>query len=495
MKKPSFYCRATVSVFMLCLLAVFSGCAEIRLNTLPSPPPTAKLRVLVLPITSTLNPRGAWVPSERNFAENQYRKVARILERKGIYRVIPEEEARAATGNQSIEGWQWARGDWNLAKEAGRALHADYVLIFERKFSGTVVSKLVFLSLRTDRLFEETLVMPTMAVFRMDAMDEHREMIGAAYQKIFMAAKGDMFLTAIQKGRAIGPPTERKAPGRGTSDATKKRPHPSAGPVEKMKPPESEAPKPPAAHPSDKAPGGVTAAVEKKQPAPPAKKEQKPEPSEFKAAKPLPSVSRAAETTPPRTPASVTAPVSPPEKTPDRAMATVETKLLPPPARTEPTGGPGKDKLPAGLQTMIDKQQAGTTRKSRLVVYDFDAADQLDVVAMILTEALREELHELGKFFLVNRENIVQVMDELKLQQSGIVDEGQAVQLGKWLAANETVTGKLTLFGNLYVLQAKRTDIQSLGTLGIGSLKSPMGKEEELLNGLPSLAKKLAGVP
>ncbi len=204
MKRASFHCRAIVRVLTLCLLSTLWGCSEIRLNTLPAPPPTAKLRVFVLPITSTPNPRGAWMPSERDFSENQYRKVARILERKGIYRVIPEEEARAATAGQSIEGWQWARGNWNLAKEAGRALHADYVLIFERKFSGAVVNKLVFLSLRTDKAFEETLVMPGMAAFRMDAMDENREMIGVAYQKIFMAAKGDMFLKeTIPSGSSV----------------------------------------------------------------------------------------------------------------------------------------------------------------------------------------------------------------------------------------------------------------------------------------------------
>jgi len=83
----------------------------------------------------------------------------------------------------------------------------------------------------------------------------------------------------------------------------------------------------------------------------------------------------------------------------------------------------------------------------------------------------------------------------LKLQQSGMVDEAQAVQMGKWLAANETVTGKLAQLGNLYVLQAKRTDVKTLGTLGIGSLKSSAGREEELLNGLPSLARKLVGLP
>jgi len=417
--KPLLYCRATVSVLMLCLLAILSGCAEIRLNTLPSPPPTAKLRVVVLPMTTGHHPLGAWLVSEKDFAEYQYRSVSRMLQIKGIYSVVQREEVLAVTANQKIEGWQWARQDWKLAKEAGRALHADYVLIYERTYAGAIVNKLVLISLSTGRVFEETLLMPEASGSHLAAMGNSVEIVRTAYRGIFMAAKGDMLATAVRKGKAIGPSADRSTPERGASAVTD-HPHLSAGPVERVKPPESKTPK-----------------------------------------------------TPPF--------ASPPA---------VAVK-----AKDARAGEPGKDKLPAGLQATIDKQQVDTAGRRRLVVYDFDAVGQLDVVAMILTEALREELHELGRFLLVNRENIVQVMDELKLQQSGMVDEAQAVQMGKWLAANETVTGKLAQLGNLYVLQAKRTDVKTLGTLGIGSLKSSAGREEELLNGLPSLARRLAGLP
>jgi hypothetical protein len=74
------------------------------------------------------------------------------------------------------------------------------------------------------------------------------------------------------------------------------------------------------------------------------------------------------------------------------------------------------------------------------------------------------------------------------------VDEKQIVQLGKWLSANEAVTGRLAVLGTAYVLQAKRTDIKTLGTLGLGSLKCAAGQEDELLSGMPELARKLVGL-
>jgi hypothetical protein len=146
-------------------------------------------------------------------------------------------------------------------------------------------------------------------------------------------------------------------------------------------------------------------------------------------------------------------------------------------------------KLEHELQT-----ETPATDKAKLVVYDLDTIERLSVVALILTDALREELFILGQFSLVNRENMMQVMQELKLQHSGLVDEKGFVELGKWLAANQAVTGRLAILGNSYVLQAKRTDIKTMGTLGLGTLKCSSGQEEELLSGIPVLARKLIGI-
>lgn len=140
------------------------------------------------------------------------------------------------------------------------------------------------------------------------------------------------------------------------------------------------------------------------------------------------------------------------------------------------------------------KMTAGETASGgpRLVVYDFEAADRLKIVGLILTEALREELHNAGGFILVNRENMLKIMDEYKLQQSGAVDEQSAVKMGQWLAASEAVTGSLGALGSTSILQVKRIDIKTLGTIALGSLKCPSGKEDELLEQMPKLAHKLS---
>jgi hypothetical protein len=115
------------------------------------------------------------------------------------------------------------------------------------------------------------------------------------------------------------------------------------------------------------------------------------------------------------------------------------------------------------------------------------------VVALILSEALREELFKLGLFHLVNREDIVKVLEEMALQQTGLVDEKEAVKAGRGLAAQEIVLGRYGVLGKISVLQAKRVDVETQGALGLGSLKCDVGKEDELLQHMTDLAKEIAG--
>jgi hypothetical protein len=138
-----------------------------------------------------------------------------------------------------------------------------------------------------------------------------------------------------------------------------------------------------------------------------------------------------------------------------------------------------------------DKAGKQDNNKVRLVVYDLESAELLRPIAMILSEALREELIKLGRFQLVNRENLAKVLQELELRNSGLIDEKQAVQLGKGVSAREVVTGRLGSLGKSYVLQAKRINAESFRTIAIESLKSSQGEEEHLLEGIPALATRL----
>jgi hypothetical protein len=210
-------------------------------------------------------------------------------------------------------------------------------------------------------------------------------------------------------------------------------------------------------------------------------------------------------------------PVKPPpeEKPATIAKATPPATLLSPPAvhpasrskesarivvasprETSPFPPPDNSSSFA-LESHIDLEkaiqaEAGVEGRKKLAVYDLDTADQYRIVALILSEALREELLKLGLFQLVNRENIVRVLEEMALQQTGLVDEKEAVKAGKGLAVQQIVLGRYGTLGKISILQAKRLEVETQRDLAIGSLKCEAGREDELLQHIADLAKEIS---
>ena len=186
-----------------------------------------------------------------------------------------------------------------------------------------------------------------------------------------------------------------------------------------------------------------------------------------------------------------------------------QSKYQTPPPKEVPTSIQRVEKPPvppkeprtlASLGRKVDIEKAletETTAKGRtqLAVYDLDSAKHLKIVALILSEALREELFRLGNFILVNRENMNKVVQEVSLGQTGLIDEKQAVQAGKALAASQIIVGRLDSIGKRSLLFAKRINTETHSTMSISSLKCKQGEEEVLLDRMKELAGKLVQAP
>ncbi len=423
--------------FLICLILALgmTACAQVKVSTLPPPPPTAKLRVFFLPVSDALSgSRLFWATSHKDFAENMARPLARFLGTTGIYTVVPQEDVDAVLMGQDPERILWQRNGWDAARRVGRALHADYVVVARRGFQGFFFFQTLWINLETGKVFESK-GHPGTFLQGTGHRDEFRKIVRQTYFEIFRQAKGDLLATAIRKGRTMermGPPGMPAAP---VTEARPEKEAPAETPAAAAAAPKRV--------PSDR-PGKV-----------PGKRERAPSPPE-------PVVDTKKPSPPPSAVPAVT----------DRRQPADEPAM-----RT-------RERMP-----ML--QSAPESGKTRLVVYDLETSQPMKVAGLILTEALREEILKLGSFDLVNREDLTRAMDELKLQQSGLVEEKDAVKMGRWLAARQSVTGRLGLLGSTTVLQTKRTDIETMGTLSAGSLKAPVGREEDLLEGLSDLAKKI----
>jgi hypothetical protein len=481
MKKITSWTNIPIIPLIITLLC-FNACTTIHFKPIAPPLPSTKLHVAVLTITGD-GGRYGFAITHKQWSDLMLKATAKLLWDTGIYEVVPQKDVNYAVGTQTLsanEYW-WLKNDCALLKQYGKALYADYAMLITRDAATFYKYDIKLINIETGILYSVSDYLAPTFSYERNIEILTKIIFPRMYRKLFHEAKGDLLATAIRKGRLM-PAEEIKKPATPETNLA-------------LVPPAAAKPVP--------APPSVVA-------------EKKPSPAVKTLPQPIPLASKppikegklplSTEPLPPKTTADVSIPkkdtVLPSDEMikqtiPDKKEDSVPPRML---AKISPPTPPVDLSSEAKRNEFEKKPENGLQNKTpvmdktRLVVYDFNANEQLQVVSLILSDALREELFTLGIFSLVNRENLVQGMQELSLQQSGLVDEKQVLKLGKWLAANESVTGRFAQFGNTYILQTKRTDLTTMNTLGFGSLKCTAGQEAELLAGLPELARKIAGL-
>lgn len=122
------------------------------------------------------------------------------------------------------------------------------------------------------------------------------------------------------------------------------------------------------------------------------------------------------------------------------------------------------------------KRLPGDHRDQRFAVLPFEnagaeAAEKslgLVVSDLVTTDLARD--HRLG---LVERSQIGKLMDELALQQSGAVDDKQALELGKMTGARGLIIGRVADAGEEFVVSARAVDGESGAVLVAEDIKLP----------------------
>jgi hypothetical protein len=94
----------------------------------------------------------------------------------------------------------------------------------------------------------------------------------------------------------------------------------------------------------------------------------------------------------------------------------------------------------------------------------------------------------------VDQEDLQRVRKNVASQGTELIDEKQAVTMGKGVAADQVVTGRLALEGEAFVVQAKRTGVDTVAALGRASLTFRAGQEGEVMKRLPAFARELMGL-
>jgi hypothetical protein len=131
--------------------------------------------------------------------------------------------------------------------------------------------------------------------------------------------------------------------------------------------------------------------------------------------------------------------------------------------------------------------------KEFIAVMDLEAVGATPAQASAMTDRLREELLNTGRYTLVERSQMKQILDEQAFQQSGCTTNECAVQVGKVLGVRKLVTGKITNVGtDQWLLSAQIVDVESGETERATSVQFEGVYFAMLRTGIQDLALKLA---
>ena len=79
----------------------------------------------------------------------------------------------------------------------------------------------------------------------------------------------------------------------------------------------------------------------------------------------------------------------------------------------------------------------------------------------LLSDYMRNSFINEGYFEVISREQLNRIMNEYKMEESGLTSESNAIELGKLLNAKNSVVGTIGKFGKVYVINIQLMDMET----------------------------------
>ena len=97
----------------------------------------------------------------------------------------------------------------------------------------------------------------------------------------------------------------------------------------------------------------------------------------------------------------------------------------------------------------------------RIAVSELDAKGVPSDDASIITEFLRNDLYSTGKFSVLERSKMKEILEEIAFQQTGCTTAECAVEIGRILNVEKMIVGSVSKLGNTYYVNIRFVDVQS----------------------------------
>jgi len=129
--------------------------------------------------------------------------------------------------------------------------------------------------------------------------------------------------------------------------------------------------------------------------------------------------------------------------------------------------------------------------KTRIAVLSFEPKNVNLETAEAVADILSTELFNTNRFDVIERQAITKILEEQKLQMTGVTDMSQAAEIGKMLNVEKILIGSVSRLGQTYIINTRLVGVES-GALELAENIKSQGGEDGLPAAIAQLVAKIS---
>jgi TolB-like protein len=129
--------------------------------------------------------------------------------------------------------------------------------------------------------------------------------------------------------------------------------------------------------------------------------------------------------------------------------------------------------------------------KPTIAVLNLEARNVGQETAEAVADILSTELFNSQRFKVIERQAIMRILEEQKLQMTGVTDMSQAVEIGKVLNVEKILIGSVSRLGDNYIINTRLVNVKT-GALELAQNAVSKRGEEGLTEAITDLVDKMS---
>ena len=147
--------------------------------------------------------------------------------------------------------------------------------------------------------------------------------------------------------------------------------------------------------------------------------------------------------------------------------------------------------FPIMLLALVFSPQLFSQSRPTIAVLTLEAKNVGQETADAVADILSTELFNSQRFKVIERQAIQRILEEQKLQMTGVTDMSKAVEIGKILNVEKILIGSVSRLGESYIINTRLVDVKT-GALEVAQNVTNKRGEEGLTRAITDLVEKLS---